>query len=229
VRRVVFLALVLAAAVVTAATALASASPRAVRASIVAAALAQKSVHWQQIGDGEALSTTNADVNADSGRERYTFQNLGGPRGTLRIRLVDHTVYVQGDTDGLVGMLGISQTQAETYVGQWISIPQGDELYAEMAYGLTLASVVHLATPRGRLKLSRMTSHGTRLLVVRGKRVEAGQFWRLTAHANGPRLPIKFSYEDLDTGTSGRFSKWNEPVDVQPPASSTPIATVRGS
>src|SRR5438046_1601887 len=106
-RRGVFLALVLAAAVVTAAAALAAASPRAVRASIVAAALAQKSVHWHQVVDGEEMSTIDADVNADSGRERNTFQALdGNPPGTVRIRLVDQTVYVQGDANGLVGMLG---------------------------------------------------------------------------------------------------------------------------
>ncbi|MDX6454761.1 MAG: hypothetical protein QOD48_868, partial [Gaiellaceae bacterium] len=50
-----------------------------------------------------------------------------------------------------------------------------------------------------------------------------------SAHASGKPLPVAFT-EDLGPGTwaIGSFSKWNEPVSVQAPASSTPIATVRG-
>jgi hypothetical protein len=50
----------------------------------------------------------------------------------------------------------------------------------------------------------------------------------LTARAHGKPLPVKFAYEDLDDGVRARFSKWNETVRVEAPASSTPIATVRG-
>jgi hypothetical protein len=225
--RIAILTLVVADLGATAAVALASQSPKAVRASIVHAALAQKSVHWHQVVDGVENSTTAADVNADSGTERYTFHTLGQPGGSAWIRLVGDTVYFQGDANGLEAMLQISQAQATNYVGQWISIPKGDELYAGLADGLTLASVVHDHAPRwGMLQVSRRTSHGKRLLVVRGK--SPGRVWSLAAHANGTPLPVKFTYEDLDQGVSARFSKWNEPVHVHAPASSTPIASVRG-
>jgi hypothetical protein len=53
----------------------------------------------------------------------------------------------------------------------------------------------------------------------------------LATKAGGKRLP--FEEDEFAAGESyisrTVLSKWNEPVQVQAPASSTPIATVRGS
>ena len=223
-RRIVSLVLVSAAAVGTAAVALASSSPKAVRASIVVAALAQKSVHWTSTSNGHGTVTRTADVNADSGTEQATFDGAA-----VQIRLVDDTAYVQGDVVGLQLSLYLTQAQATQYAGQWISIPKGDELYAQTADGLTLASIVHDATPQGKLKLVSTKAHGTRLLVVRGRRGKQIGLTRssLAAHASGTLLPVTFSNGGVDHSLRGLFSKWNEPGSVQAPSSSTPIATVR--
>ena len=74
----------------------------------------------------------------------------------------------------------------------------------------------------------RRTSHGARILEVRQPRPFPGS--DLIARGSGMPLPVTFSTEDesgAGSGTDSRFSKWNEPLNVQAPANSTPIATVR--
>jgi hypothetical protein len=80
-RRVAGLLLIAAVAVAGAASALASRSPRAVRRSIVRAALAQKSVHWKMSFSNLWSNTRVADVSADAAREHVTF-DWGGPGGS---------------------------------------------------------------------------------------------------------------------------------------------------
>jgi len=96
-----------------------------------------------------------------------------------------------------------------------------------------MGSIVHELAVRGRLFLISGKLHGIRVVGVRGvsgsgtkKMVEV-----LFARAHGKRLPL-----EEDTVAPGKhaightaFSKWNEPVTVKAPASSTPIAAVRAS
>jgi hypothetical protein len=174
-------------------------TPKDVRASIVAAALAQKSVHYEKNieVDMEGTTTITADVTADSGialEDSYDY-------GLVEIRLVNDTVYVKGDAAALrFYVADLPHAVANGYSGKWISIPKGDPLYAYVSDGLTLASIVH--DVRSDLPVT---------------------------HVN--KLPARFAGEVDPSGeytaTSGTFSKWNEPVHVQAPANSTPIATLR--
>ena len=89
---------------------------------------------------------------------------------------------------------------------------------------------VAFAFARSPLKLSRRTSHGTRLLDLR----TAGPYdfspWDMTARASGEPLPIKFYYGCGQVcDYHGRFSNWNEPVHVQAPKHAVAIAIVRTS
>lgn len=173
-------------------------SPKDVRASMVAAALAQKSVHYVENieVDMDGTTTITADVTADSGIAQETSPDYG----SAELRLANDTVYVKGDATALEYYVpDLPHAEAEGYWGKWISIPKGGALYAAASDGLTLASIVH--------------NVGADLLP---KLVD--------------KLPARFSREINPSGeftvTSGTFSKWNESVHVQVPASSTPIATV---
>ena len=105
--------------------------------------------------------------------------------------------------------------------------------------------IVGHSIPRRPLKKSFTTkSRGTRLLVLEGGVgvPNDSPFFasRLTARASGEPLPVagrasgcSFGSGHLSMGscwsTRLRFSKWNEPVHVQAPATSVPIGTVRAS
>jgi hypothetical protein len=226
---------VLVAATATAAVGVAHAalSPRALRASILAASQAQDSVHYKTMQVvGSSLLTLTGDVEATDGNQHVSIQ-LGKHTGHLAIVVSNQTAYVQGDDLGLQALQGLTKTQASTYAGQWIAIPKGDKDYAQTAADVTLGSVIQLATPRGRLAAVTRKLHGKRVVAVigitgKGKKRELRI---LAARPRGSRLPV-----EEDEVAPGRnylahtvFGHWNESVQVQVPASSVPIATVRGS
>ncbi len=222
-------------------------SPRAVRSSITAAALAQKSVHWTE----DACSCMSgserivSDVTAEGGVQRITRW----PREKLEIRLVAGTVYVRGNRRGISDELNLTPTQAKRYAGRWISIPKSDKLYAQEASEVTLPSIVHDFTPHaasdsklvvvpylgptgtaGPTGAPRVKHHRGRTDLVELRQVGSGVvITSLTAHAAGEPLPAVWTNQWPGGGVSGRFSKWNEPVHVHAPATSTPVATVRAS
>ena len=237
-RRVVGLLLVMTVAVAVVGGALAAKSPAKVRNAIIAAALAQKSVHWtgKYVASPAATTTYAADVAARSGMERITVPGCypGAPRGSVRLRLVHDTVYVKGNVCGLVYALKLSQTRATAYAGQWISVPhRGSEhrRFHWLVGGMTLGSVVREITHWPaylKLQLSTQRSHGTRRLVLRGTCAapQTGS-WELRARASRKPLPVAFSTGLPTDGSETHFYRWNRPPHVRVPASSTPIATVR--
>ena len=190
----------------------------------------RRSVHWTEaIGldlVGGVVST--ADVNADSGTEQVSINTLPWTGGKVRILLVNDVAYVKGNPWGLRYRLNLTKAQAKRYAGQWISLPRGDRLSAGVADGLTLASIIHYVTPQGHLKLLRAKSHGRRLLVVQALRSGGSFTSSLSSYAKGNRLPLGWTFfNGYGNSDEGSFSKWNESMNVQAPASSTPIATVR--
>ena len=225
-RRIATWVLISAAVIATAATALA-ASPKAFRAKVIAATLAQTSVrrtstHTESLPGRYSEDTVTADVSVASGSELDRFQSTD-QHGRARILLVGGTVYFRGDAVALEQYFDLTEAKAKHYAGRWISIPKGDKLYSGFADSLTLASVVRFI-PRGHLRLSRRWMHGRRFIVLYGSSPSVD----LYVHARGKPLPVGFSDGGLSAQAYGRFSKWNESVTVQAPASSTPIATVRG-
>jgi hypothetical protein len=232
VRRAGVLTLFVAIAAVAAVAAFAGTSARAVRASIIDAAKAQQSVHYvaKQVS-GNSVTTLTGDVEVADGVQHVTIK-IGKKTAHFTIVVIDQTAYFQGDELGLQLGLGLTKTQATTYAGQWISIPKGDKLYAGTAAFVTLDSVIQLITPHGRLAAAKAKYHGTRVIAVRGlsgkRKKKEAQI--LIAPAHGKHLPLE--EDELAPGVEyishTALSKWNEPVQVQAPATSTPIATVRG-
>lgn len=232
-RRILTLLFVAAAAVATAAIALAAASPKAVRSSIVAAALSQHSLHWtEHDAVGGALVEAVADVTSHAGTQQVAIA-AAGKTGTVQIVFINHTDYVKGDAFGLQTNVGLTAAQAKQYADRWISITKGDKAYAPVASGLTIASIVHGMTPRGTLKSFKRNVHGTRLVVVeatsgtgKNRKLES-----VAAPARGRPLPIEAASITPSTNalTHLDFSRWNESVTIKAPPHPVPIATVRAS
>jgi hypothetical protein len=232
VSRLGVLLLVVVAAALTAAVALAAQSPRAVRTSILDAAKAQQSVHYvaRQIA-GNSLLTLTGDVAAADGRQQVSFK-AGKETGHMTILVLDQTAYVEGDSNGLQQLLGLSKAQASTYAGQWISIPKADKHYSSAAASVTLGSFLQSITPSGRLAILKTKVGGRRVIGVRaisgtGKKKK---LQILDAPTSGKRLPLE--EEDLWPARQylsiTKMSKWNESVQVQAPANAVPITTVVG-
>ena len=231
-------ALVLALAVCVALSGCGSSSPASaplssegVLASVVAAARAQTSVHWTSTNYGEfaGIWTETADVGKNSGSER----EVSSVFGTVRIRFAQGTVYVRGSVRQLREMAGLSRAEARRYAGRWISIPRGDHWYGAIADGLTLASIIHDVTTCDlgegtRLTIVRKKPQGQRLVGLRWANPKGpGQECRLSASGSRRPLPVSSRFFGPGRGSSLHLSKWNEPVHVEAPTSSTPIATVR--
>ena len=202
-------------------------SPKAVIASILSAALAQKSVQYTETVTRGSYGTYRStyNVSADSGTKHLNFYY----GETMDARLVGHTIYVRAARLLLEMYLNLSEGQADKYAWQWISIPRDDKRYAHLAYGLTLASVGHAVIPHGRLKVLTKHWREQQLLDVRGTHgPQRDDYYELTATPTGKPLPVTYSYRWGTYVINGSFSRWNESVSVHAPLYSTPIATVRG-
>ncbi len=231
-RRIVVLAIFLALCAPLSACGSSGKSPHTLRGRIIAAALAQKSVHttWT-VPDGTIF---RGDVNADSGRERATI-----PAGdVVEIRLVNDTVYFHSGYEGCL-FLDLTAAQAERCRDRWIAIPRGHRPYRVLADSLTFGWIVRHAVPRGRVEKSfTRKPHGTSLLVLSpptgaGLTPDPPFAYSLKARASGEPLPVASYYllggmAKHESYSSRIFSKWSEPVNVQAPANPTPISTVRG-
>ncbi len=211
-----------------------------VHARIVAAALAQRSVHWTEYQNMCYVRWT-ADVTADSGSERITIGSPGcdvvGAKGKGHVQMVlaNDVVYVRGDALGLASeyTIYLPWAAAKRCAWRWLAIPKGETLYAQAADGLTLASIAHDVDPQRsgdepKLSVRRTVSRGTKLIVLRAGS-HMGWIGTLSALAQGDPLPVSMSASGcVGCGYSGQFSKWNEPVHVHAPARSTPIEFVCG-
>jgi hypothetical protein len=214
------------AAGVLAVTALAGQSPRVLLASILRNARAQHSVHytsWSSLG-ASAVLIVHADVARERGIVRLTTKVFGKKSDTTTVVVVRKTAYVRGDAAALEDWLELSRAKSARYAGWWISIRPGHELYGEVAGGGTLRSFLHQITPRGRLKSEWTTIKGRRVIEI-SHTSDAGSQALYVRHSG--RLPIAAAY--VAAGGQGKTTirRWNEGVQVRPPAYAVPISTVR--
>lgn len=211
-------------------------SPKAMRAAILGAANAQKSVHWIMTwNDGYSRQRFVGVAGVRSGWQRVTYRDNFPTVGHLYIEVLNQTVYVRGDANGLSNLLErghLSRTRAQAYAGRWISIPKGDQAYRPNRNGILLHSFVGGLAPHGTLSTVTTKFEGKRVVDLRGVSGPRKDRWifDLYVPANGDKLPVgaKARIPGAGTVTHTALSKWNERLNLTPPASSTPISTVRG-
>jgi hypothetical protein len=208
----------------------ASGSPTQLLTSILAAARAERSVHYVSSASlGDVHVSQVGDAGATEGIQRFTYRNAG-KTGHLTVIFVADTAYLRGDAFTLVDYMGFKAGAAAAYAGRWILVPHADIAYSAIAAGVTFSSAISelkLSAPLTRAPDT--TIGGRRVIGVRGKSsTSPGSIVAtLYARAAGPPLPVREVATAGKTRAVVTFSRWNEPVHVAVPASAVPISKVR--
>jgi hypothetical protein len=199
-----------------------------VLASILAAARAQRSVHYVS---ATSIGVVRIHMVGDAGRttgiQQITFRK-GTQMGHITVIVSANTAYVRGDAFTLVNFMGFKAAAAVKNEDVWVRIPPTDVHYASVAAGVTLYSAIAELelTPLARVTATKID--GQQVIGVKGTTTSAtGQTAQATLYgrAAGPPLPVR---DVVSQGSSARatvtFSKWNEPIHVAAPTGAVPIA-----
>jgi hypothetical protein len=226
------LLLVLACAIAAVGAADAATSPRALRAAILRAELAQQSVHYVTATSQAGQRVRDvADVARDRGIQRFTVFPKSGKTGHLTVLLVHSTAYMHGDAFALHA-LGFPTPFAAHNAGKWVSIARNSPPYPLVVRNVTLGSLARDVVPGNHLSLVNGTVGGRAVRGLRGTAPKGGttapEGGILTTYVpeSGPPLPVEgIEFQRGSHVPTGRvtFSRWNEPVHVQAPTHSVPI------
>ena len=209
-------------------------SPRsatAVAAASLAALRAGRAVHITistVLPNGSI--TYSDDATADGGRQYITLST----GGHVTVLYVGGVGYVEGDEQGLAGVMAVPLSQAQSLAGQWIAVHPGQELggssYADIVDGITLSSVASEIALDPPLTLTApATLAGQRAIGVQGRAPASDQLpasaqATLDLAAAGSR-PLRETIVASGGFTSTTtFSDWGESVSLSPPQH--PIAPV---
>ena len=209
-------------AVVDAAT-----SPKQSLATILAAARAQKSVHYvADATDGSFHTTFVSDVGATSGIQRITYTS-GGITGKVTVLVSNGTGYLRGDAFTLREFMGFKAAPSAKFAGKWVKVPHADRDYAALTEAVTLPSTIDELRLSGPLAfLPTLTLGGQKVFGVRGKTISKQPAQAdVYASAQGAPLPVGEVEKFGNVASRTRFSAWNEQVHVVVPAQAVAIAT----
>lgn len=222
------LVLVGVAAGAAAAASFAAQSPKALRASILAAARAQHSVHYVSISVGPVRTQIVGDVAADHGIQRITFTR-SGKTGHVTVVVAKRTAYIRGDAFTLNNYMELPAAGSAKYAGRWISIAHSNRTFADVAAAVTLSSFVQDLDLGGKTVRVSGTVAGRKVVGVRMTRSLQGVREVETLFARPGRLHLPVEEKDVVVGqgaTQATMSRWNERVRAHAPAHAVPIAKV---
>jgi hypothetical protein len=210
------------------------------------AAATEPSLHYVSVTTSTSTSTATGgvsvtitgDVSAFSGEQTIVAQ-VGGQVGHVTVCLVASIAYFKGDEPGLAVFMGLPQTDATKFAGQWISVEQTDAAYRTVAAGLETSSVLSEVPLSGPMSLhGTMKKEGQSVLVVKGfdsgtaagttKKVSIPVTLYLAAH--GKHLPVLYTATHTLNGKhlaeSLSFGAWGHRVAVTAPSGAVPIASL---
>jgi len=211
-------------------------SAKALVTSAVAAAKAQKSVHFVEWASaGKQSVSVIGDVSPTTGQQTITVRD-GSSVGHVEGLFAEGQVYFRGDAYGLGSYLGMPTALARKYVNRWIAFSKSDSGFAQTAKQFTVAGPLSEIDLTGKLsRLTTTTIDATPVMVVKGRTNALSSKGRsgsgtLYVTSDGTRLPVRFTGTGRETAGSstGRvdFSRWGEPVNVKPPAGAIPASKV---
>jgi hypothetical protein len=201
-------------------------TPAQTLASSLAAARAQKSVHYVAVQNAGRLNVTIAgDAAVDRGVQRITYRN-NGKTGHVTAIVVANTAYVRGDAFTLEQYMGLPAATAAADAGKWLRLEKTSVGFAAVAAGVRLASTFsEIAMPKPLTAVPPTTVGGQHVVGVRATFTRSGHkvTQTLFVRSAGTPLPVEQLTTTGSITVRVLFSSWNEPVRVAAPASSIPL------
>jgi hypothetical protein len=214
------------------------ASLLAVLNSALAAATAQKSVHYLQTASaGKQSVTIIADASTSEGRQVVTVQN-GTSIGHVTGELTGDKVYFRGDAYGLSSYLGMPTDLASKYKNRWIVFTKSSQGFAQSVKTFTIQG------PLSVVKLTKGTLSAAGGATVDGQAVTAitggttalstgGKSGTGTLYlaSTGSPLPVRFVGTGSQSAGKAKgevdFSLWGERVVVPAPRNAIAASKVQ--
>ncbi|MGH3003911.1 MAG: hypothetical protein ACRDM1_14830 [Gaiellaceae bacterium] len=203
-----------------------AASPARLMSSALAAAHAQRSVHYVTTATirGVRIGIVG-DAGVDRGRQRITYRQTGGA-GRVTVIVVANTAYIHGDAFTLVHYMGLPAALAAARAGKWILVPHTSSAFKTVAAAARLGSAVdELKMPLPLESAGTATVRGQRATGIRSRFSRFGYDVTETLYvrAAGSPLPVEQVGHGANIAFSDVFGDWNEPVDVAAPAGAVPL------
>jgi hypothetical protein len=201
-------------------------SPRQSLAGVLAAARAQKSVHYVALADnGVSRTRLVCDVATTTGIQRITYQR-GGRTGKVTVLVNGSTAYIRGDGFILTSYLGFQAAASARFAGKWIRVPQADTAYASIAASATLPSTIDEFRLSGHLSLlPDKKIAGQKVFGIGGTTGQPPAQAKLYARVEGAPLPVGEVETYGKAFAETLLSKWNEQVRISVPAGAVSIGT----
>jgi hypothetical protein len=210
------------------ATVFAAVSPAKVLASILAAARAERSVHYVSATSiGVVRIHMVGDAGATKGIQHITFRK-GTQMGHITVIVSANTAYVRGDAFTLVNFMGFKAAAAVKNEDIWVRIPPTDTHYSIVAAGVTLPLAIAELELAPVARVAATKIGGQQVIGVKGTtRSATGQPAQATLYgrAAGPPLPVQDVVSQGSARATVTFSNWNGPIHVATPTGAVPIAT----
>jgi hypothetical protein len=211
-----------------AAVAFGAQSPKSLRASMFAAARAERTVHYVTHTAGNGAVVIVADAGRTRGIQRIRYAS-GGKSGRVKVVVANNTAYVHGDAFTLHGFLGLPQAQAARYANVWIRVPQQSHLYAAVADAVTLPSFLSEIYPKTDLALVSKKLNGVTVVGVRGLTKHQGIPFVEAVYTRAGGKPLPVGEVEATPGAAFRsttaIGRWNEKLRISVPQHAVPIVS----
>ena len=212
--------------------ALAGKTAKQILSTGVAAAEAQKSVHYVLRASGQAQSQT---ITGDAGQSEGV-QTVQTGADEVEVEVVGGLAYLKGNAGGLQHTIGIPAAAATKYAGQWIAVASSDTLYGPITQAVTLHGIFTQLTPTGTLVASTPGKiSGREVIGVRGGlpgKTQSGVTGDAVLYVStaSSTLPIGFTGQATSSGKKvtdvGAFTHWGEPLNLVAPTGAVPYSSI---
>jgi hypothetical protein len=212
-----------------------SAAAKALYNQTLAATRGSAGVHYVSVSTGASVTQkTVGDATQDGGGQLITLNSTYGNE-QFTLRLVNGTVYFQGNSPAVEDQLGVPAAGAAGVQGKWVSVTSSDGPYSVLQPGITVAEQANelAMVPKSTSQVT--AADGTKATRITGT-ITSPQGDSGTGHldvAAGSHLPISqastVSAGGITTTTTVTFSGWGTAVPATAPASSVAWSTLGAS
>jgi hypothetical protein len=170
---------------------------------------------------GSTSNTVTADLGSNVGTE-----SIVSGTASATIRVTPDYGYLDGNSDGLTTIFGMTAAQAKKVGKGWISMKSGTSQYTDLKSGATVSAITGVLPAAKGTTLSTTASGGSRVYVLKWTTAATSTSSKvlntLTISAVGSALPVQESASTSSGSGTTTFTKWGEHVQVgAPPANST--------